>query len=299
MRPRRLLPLLAVVGLLAGGVAIAAASGAFGGGGAPPPAATPARADRFDAARAWADLRRQVDLGPRPAGSKTLRRLAGMIRARLPRGHFEPVPGHPGLRNVVGGIPGAKPAVLVGAHYDTKAIPGFVGANDGAGGTAALLELARVLRHATRPPGAPELRFVFFDGEENPDDRRPFLEGGLRGSRAYARRHARELRAMVLLDFVADRDLKIPREAGSDPALWSRLRAAAVRAGSQGAFPPGTAGKVVDDHTPFATRGVPAIDLIDFTYPCWHRTCDDLKHVSRRSLERSGAAVLELLRTWR
>jgi hypothetical protein len=56
---------------------------------------------------------------------------------------------------------------------------------------------------------------------------------------------------------------------------------------------------VLDDHTPFTRRGIPAIDLIDFTYPCWHETCDDLAHVSQRSLDRSGEAVLELLRTWR
>jgi hypothetical protein len=301
MRPRRLLPPLAVAGLLAGGLAVAAVSGAFEAGGrtAARELAAPARADRFDAARAWADLRRQVELGPRPAGSATLRRLAARLRARLPHGRFEPVPGHPGLRNVVGRIAGSEPAVLVGAHYDTKELPGFVGANDGAGGTAALMELARVLRRVRRPPGAPELRFVLFDGEENPDDRVPFLVGGVRGSKAYARRHARELRAMVLLDFVADRDLSIPREGGSDSALWSRLRAAARRVGSQRAFPPGVVGTIQDDHTPFASRGVPAIDLIDFTFPCWHKTCDDLDHVSRRSLDLSGEAVLELLRTWR
>jgi hypothetical protein len=141
---------------------------------------------------------------------------------------------------------------------------------------------------------------VLFDGEENPDDARAsFYAGGVRGSKAYARRHAKGTRALVLLDFVADRDLAIPREAGSDPRLWKRLRAAARRAGVASAFPSGTVGTVLDDHTPFTRRGIPAIDLIDFTYPCWHKACDDLEHVSQRSLDRSGEAVLELLRTWR
>ncbi len=106
--------------------------------------------------------------------------------------------------------------MVVAAHYDTKDLPGFVGANDGAGGTAAVLELARALRHTKRPKGAPELRFVLFDGEEATDDDRDFLATGVRGSKAYARRHADELRALVLLDFVADKHLSIPREAGSD-----------------------------------------------------------------------------------
>jgi Zn-dependent M28 family amino/carboxypeptidase len=276
-----------------------AAVGACGAGDRPAASASRA-ADRFDGARAWAELQRQVALGPRPAGSPQLRALARRIRDRLPHGRFERVPGHPGLRNVVGHIGGARPAVVVAAHYDTKDLPGFVGANDGAGGTAALLELARVLRSTRRPAGAPELRFAFFDGEENPDDAaREFYAGGVRGSKAYARRHAKGIRALVLLDFVADKDLSIPREAGSDPALWKRLRSAARRAGTLSTFPNRTANEVLDDHTPFTRRGVPAIDLIDFTYPCWHETCDDLAHVSQRSLDRSGETVLELLRTWR
>jgi hypothetical protein len=301
MGPRRPLQLVAAIVILAcGGLAVAAVSGAFGGGGDHDAVTARRPVDRFDGARAWADLRHQVELGPRPAGSATLRALADELRARLPRGRFEAVPGHPRLRNVVGQVAGTRPAVVVAAHYDTKDLPGFVGANDGAGGTAAVLELARALRHARRPDGAPELRFVLFDGEENPDDRaRSFYAGGVRGSKAYARRHAKQVGAVVLLDFVADRDLAIPREAGSDPGLWKRLRAAAERVGTAGAFPARTSSTVLDDHTPFTRRGIRAIDLIDFRYPCWHKACDDLAHVSQRSLDRSGETVLELLRTWR
>ncbi len=259
-----------------------------------------ARVDRFDATRAFAELRREVELGPRPAGSKVLRKLAVRLKNELPHGRFENVPHHPGLRNIVGSLPGKKPAVVVAAHYDTKKLPGFVGANDGAGGTAAVLELARVLEKTKRPAGAPALRFVLFDGEEATNDKADFVLTGLRGSQAYARRHADELRALVLLDFVANKQLRIPREAGSDPHLWSRLRRAAKTVGVGSTFPAGDVqGEITDDHTPFARAGIPAIDLIDFDFPCWHKTCDDLSAVSASSLDRSGEAVLELLRTWR
>ena len=277
---------------------------ALGAGGSEEKSAAPAaaatRADGFDSARAWRHLRFQVGLGPRPAGSPQLAKLAAYLRERLPRGRYESVPGHPELRNVVGSIPGRRPAVVVAAHYDTKDIPGFVGANDGAGGTAAVLEIARALRRLERPKGAPEIRFVFFDGEEATDDSKSFLESGVRGSRAYAARHEEDVRALVLLDFVAEAgEMRIPYEPGSDRRLWTRLRAAAQRVGSGAAFPDATSGEVQDDHTPFMQRGIPAIDLIDFTFPCWHKTCDDLSAVSERSLDLSGEAVLELLRTWR
>jgi glutaminyl-peptide cyclotransferase len=265
----------------------------------PPATAAVERADRFDSARAWKHVRHQLALGPRPAGSPQLAKLAGYLRERLPRGHYEAVAGHPGLRNVVGRLRGSRPAVVVAAHYDTKAIDGFVGANDGAGGTAAVLELARALRRTKRPAGAPELRFVLFDGEEAENDKADFYLSGLRGSKAYARRHRGELRAVVLLDFVADRELRIPREAGSDARLWARLRRAAKHVGAGSAFPSATVGEILDDHTPFARDGVPAIDLIDFDFDCWHQRCDDMSAVSAGSLDRSGEAVLQLLRTWR
>ena len=288
-----------VVTLLAAGVAVAAVGGAFDEEEKPAARTAALEVDRFDGRRAFAELRRQVELGPRPAGSKRLRKLAERLRRALPRGRFEAVPNHPGLRNIVGHLPGTKPAVVVAAHYDTKKLQGFVGANDGAGGTAAVLELARVLRRMKRPEGAPELRFVLFDGEEATNDKADFLLSGLRGSQAYARAHADELRAVVVLDFIADKRLRIPREAGSDRELWSRLRTAAKTVGAGSTFPPGTQSEITDDHTPFVAAGVPAIDLIDFDFPCWHKTCDDMSAVSAASLDRSGESVLELLRTWR
>jgi glutaminyl-peptide cyclotransferase len=279
--------------LVGGGLVVAAVTGAFGGDDSP--RATGAlKADRFDRDRAFADLRYQVELGPRPAGSDTSRRLAEWLRDRLPNGRLEPLRG--GLQNVVGSIPGRGKPILVAAHYDTKDLPGFVGANDGAGGTAAVLEIARAMEKAKRPASAPPIRFVLFDGEESPDDSKDFYATGLRGSKPYARRHAKRLRAMILLDFVAEKGgMRIPREAGSHLGLWNRLRAAARRVGAQSAFPDETSGEVLDDHTPFARRGVPAIDLIDFTFDCWHETCDDMSAVSARALDLTGETVIQML----
>jgi glutaminyl-peptide cyclotransferase len=51
-----------------------------------------AQRDRFDERAAWAFLKRQVALGPRPAGSRASRRLAAILRASIPRGRYQAVP---------------------------------------------------------------------------------------------------------------------------------------------------------------------------------------------------------------
>ena len=156
-------------------------------------AAPAAKVDRFDEDRAWSMLEYQVNLGPRPAGSPQSKQLAAYIKNRLPRGRIEKLPG--GLQNVVGEIKGKGKPIVLAAHYDTKDIPDFVGANDGAGGTAAMLEIARVLAKTKRSKNAPPIRFVAFDGEEATDDS-DFYGTGLRGSKPYAAKHAKQIREL-------------------------------------------------------------------------------------------------------
>lgn len=217
-----------------------------------------------------------------------------MLRTSVPRGRFQAVPG--GLRNVIGVVPGRNPRriVVVGAHYDTKDIPGFVGANDGASGTAVVRQLARTIKPRTLRP---TIVFIFFDGEESPGPRddQDFLAKGLRGSKVAARVY-RKAEAMILLDFVGDKELELPREGFSNRALWERLRAAAKRVGVEAVFPDREQGAIADDHVPFLRQKVPAIDLIDFDFPCWHKRCDDMSAVAPQSLDAVGEAVLELLR---
>ena len=256
------------------------------------PRAATAGVDQFDGAAGFRLLRRQVELGPRPAGSPDSRRLARLLKRIVPRGEYQAVPG--GLRNVVGTVRGREPGyVVVGAHYDTKDIPGFVGANDGASGTAVAAQLARSIR---RPRHT--VKFVFFDGEESPrgTPEDEFEDRGLRGSKVAAQAFA-DARAMVLLDFVGDRRLTIHYEDNSNRALWRKLRGAAGRVGALEVFPRGDQGPVSDDHVPFTEAGVPSIDLIDFDFPCWHRRCDDMSAVSARSVNAVGETIYELLKT--
>jgi glutaminyl-peptide cyclotransferase len=255
---------------------------------------------RFDRARAMRLVRLQLAAGQRPAGSPQLRRVAERLRALLPAGRFEDVPDHPGLRNVVGELAGSAPAILLGAHYDTEYHPkGFVGANDAAAAVATVLEAARALGRTHRPATAPAIRFVLFDGEEEPVPTADFYRDALRGSKAYVNAHAGEVRAMVLLDYIGHRGVRLPRERGSDGAVWNRLRAAARRAGVAALFPAGDQVAIFDDHTPFARAGIPAVDLIDWDYRYKDTVRDTYDKLSPASVDAVGETVVELLRTWR
>jgi Peptidase family M28 len=263
------------------------------------PAVPHAKADRFDDLLAMAWVREQLKYGQRPAGSPQLRRLAEVLRRAL-RGRFEPVPGHPGLRNVVGTLPGRRPVIVVGAHYDSEYHPkGFVGANDSAAGTAAVVTLFGQLRRAGGT--GREVRFVLFDGEEEGPgcSNARFAQCALRGSRAYVAAHRREVGAMILLDYIANKGVRLPREGSSTPALWARVRAAAQRVGVASVFPPRDQVTIYDDHTPFLRAGIPAVDLIDFSYRYADGLRDTYDKLSPASMDAVGETMFELIRELR
>jgi Zn-dependent M28 family amino/carboxypeptidase len=245
-------------------------------------------------------VQRQVAVGQRPAGSPQLRHLADQLRPMLPNGTFEPFASkgpQQGLRNVVGVLPGRAPAILIGAHYDSEYHPkGFVGANDSAAGTAALIELARRLP-SELPKDHREIRFVLFDGEEDPPGcgDKDFEFCALRGSRAYASAHPGQVGDMILLDYIANRDARIPRETNSTAPLWADLRDAAEEVGAEGIFPDATQQPVLDDHIPFLEQGIPSIDLIDFSYPYADGIEDTPDKLDPAVLDEVGETVAQLV----
>jgi glutaminyl-peptide cyclotransferase len=266
---------------------------------------------RFDGKRAFADLEAQVAIGQRPAGSEASRETAALIAQRL-RDAGAPEVGiqRPHL-NVVGRIPGSEPgAIVLGAHHDTKdgVGMGFEGANDGASGVAVVLELARAL--APRVDGQ-SVHLALFDAEE-PRGERDFLADGLRGSRQYVDYMRRggeqgsppldEIEAMILFDLVGDCSLQIPYEPNSDRVLYEQVAANADEVDGDAAPFEGEASAIFDDHVPFVEAGIPAVDLIDFSFgpgpspgEWWHSTEDTLDKVCPESLDAVGEAVLRAI----
>lgn len=264
-------------------------------------------AGTFDSTRAYAHVREQVALGPRPAGSpanaKTrqyiIRTLAaaGYTAVEQPFEASTPV-GRVTMANIIATLPGERAdRIAIASHFDTKPIEDFrfVGANDGGSSTAALLELARVLK--ARPKPRFTLEFLFFDGEEAWGEWRD--PNHTYGSRHYvtAARAAGTLaglKALVLLDMIGDRDLNIRRDTNSTPWLTDIVWATARRLG-HGAHFLDEPFPVEDDHIPFLQAGVPAVDLIDLDYAPWHTAGDTLDKVSARSLQIVGDVVLAAL----
>jgi Zn-dependent M28 family amino/carboxypeptidase len=225
--------------------------------------------------------------------------VAEQLRQELPNGRFEAVPGQPRLRNVVGDLPGPGPVIVIGAHYDSEYHPkGFVGANDAAAAVGAVVELSRAIKGITRSAIAPGIRFVLFDGEEEAAPTDDFYRDALRGSKSYVQLHAEEIRAMVLLDYIGNTGVRLPREGSSTASLWQEVRDAAQRVGVGAVFPDTTQASIFDDHTPFLRAGIPAVDLIDWSYKYKDTLQDTYDKLSADSVDAVGETIVELIRSW-
>jgi hypothetical protein len=295
-------------GLLAlGGLAV------LGPGESLPPVAAAPSATRFSGERAFALLGEVVERFPdRVTGSAADDAVAAWVREQLANlglavteDAFEvwgvrgiaPVQRFAG-RNVVGFSRGREArAVVIGAHRDV--VPTTIqGAEDNASGTAAMLELARVL-HAT--PHQLTYIFVSFGAEEI----------GLGGSRRYLA-HAPVPTALALsVDMVGRADgerifladvwslpLGAARQLGAEALAldlvddWPRRDWPALTRLS-----PSDVGGVTDS-LPFALRGQPAVGVGWSTpaYPQAHTAADRIDRLSPASLARAGALVEQFVR---
>ena len=252
----------------------------------------------FSGEEAYQQAAAQTAFGPRPTGSEAGWATGEYILERLSKLGWETeaqITEFRGvkLRNIVGRA-GTGPVIMVGAHYDTRPHADLdpvnpdqpiVGANDGASGAAVLLELARVLdRQALHN----EVWLTFFDAEDRGNlDGWPFSVG----ASYMAENLTAAPQAVIVLDMVGDRDQEFYLERNSDPSLLADLWDVAAGLGYQNQFIPKVKWSIIDDHTPFAALGLPAVDVIDFDYPAWHTSGDTLDQISAESLERIGRVM--------
>jgi len=262
------------------------------------------KSDVFDGTRAMGYLKAVCDIGPRMSGTE------GMLKQqKLIKKHFEDLgykveeqkfagkqvsrPTPIDMANlIVSFSPEKKRRIIISSHYDTRPLADqepdrskwnkpFVSANDGGSGVAFLMELANHMKDLKTEVG---VDFVFFDGEEYIFDNRSSENGGDRyflGSEYFAKSYAKNKQGKdyvgaVLLDMIAGKGAKFPFEVNSltrankiVETLWT-----IAKDNKATAFQFRTGPEVWDDHISLLDVGIPAVDIIDFEYPHWHRLSD-------------------------
>lgn len=215
------------------------------------------------------------------------------------------------LTNIIGQHnPEATDRVLLCAHWDTRPYADqdprpemqntpIPGANDGASGVAALLELSQVLKDRAISQG---VDIVLFDGEDyGRTTRDMFL-----GSRHYASSPLAsppDQSFGILLDMIGDADLQIYQEGFSvqyAAPIVTRIWNAATELGYGNIFIEQVDYTLNDDHLFLNAAGIPTADVIDFRYPYWHTVDDTPDKCSGTSLQIVCEVVLQtLIDYWR
>lgn len=298
---------------------------------ATPASASPAvSASEFDGERALEHVRKQVEFGPRPAGSAELEKTRGYIIDQLKSyglkvttDEFHPATplGDKKMVNITAELPGeSNDVIIISSHYDTKLFKKFkfVGANDAGSSTGALLELARVMAANKTKPRL-TYWYVLFDGEEslcedwdechnpNPADPKNPLPDNTYGSRRYVaqlteKNELKRVRAMILFDMMGYKNLRLGRDDMSTTWLVDTVWQTAKQLGYGSIFVDTREGVGGDDHEPFLRAGIEALDIIQLsTYKSssgveyWHTKEDTMDKLSAASLKIVGDVVLNSL----
>lgn len=271
----------------------------------------------FDADRAFALLRTQVEFGPRVPGTQGhAAQLAWMkeyLRERADSVYVQEFTHRTRSRETLELTnlfarfnTGAPSRVLLLAHWDTRPTADndaerpdepIVGANDGASGVAVLLELANVLsRHS--PPIGVDLLLV--DGEDyGPGERDMFL-----GARHFAANQPRGYRPLygILVDMVADQTPLFPMEGHSldmAPDVVDRVWHVAEQIGLGHIFVRRRGRHISDDHIPLNRAGIRTINIIDFDFgpgnAWWHTHEDRIENTGPEGLGAVGRVLATLI----
>ncbi|MGI9190367.1 MAG: M28 family peptidase [Longimicrobiaceae bacterium] len=281
--------------------------------------ASPIDRPDFSADSAYAFLHRQVEFGPRVPGTPGHAAQLAWMKTILER-HADTVVEQTfshvtrggdtlGLTNLFARFaPEKRERVLLVTHWDTRprsdeakskaerALP-VPGANDGASGTAILLQLATMFDRQPPPIG---VDLLFVDGE----DYGPGEEDMYLGAKFFAAHLPAGYPPLygVLLDMVGDQNPRFPMEANSvelAPEVTGRIWALAEQMGYGDIFPREVGQAISDDHIPLNRAGVRTTDIIDFEYGpgnrFWHTPEDIAANTSAETLRIVGEVMAELI----
>jgi hypothetical protein len=276
----------------------------------------------FDGKRAMKYLERICEIGPRISGSEGMKKQQVLIKK-----HFEEQGAKVRMQTftakqrsqkdtvemanlIASWHPDRARRVILCSHYDTRPIADqeenrrkwdepFLSANDGGSGVALLMELAHHMKNLKTNVG---VDFVLFDGEEYIFDPAPDHDRYFFGSEYFAESYRKEkprlqYAAAVLLDMIGGKNANFPVEENSWQSaraltrdLWQiadELKCRAFDLNKEGP-------SVLDDHIALNRVGIPACDIIDFSYKHWHRLSDVPANCSADSMDQ----VAKVLSVW-
>jgi hypothetical protein len=253
----------------------------------------------IDGKRAMRYLQAICDIGPRMSGTQGMKKQQELIRK-----HFEDLGCQVRAQNfeakqtsqakavpmtnlIIPFFPDRERRIIICSHYDTRPIADqepdprkwrepFVSANDGGSGVALLMELGHHMKDLPTKVG---VDFVLFDGEEYIFERA--RDKYFFGSEHFAKTWKDDKErcnyvGAVLLDMIAGKGVRLPVEGYSWERSERLCRELWDIAKEQRclAFAQEIADHVQDDHLALLSVGIPAVDVIDFSYRHWHRLSD-------------------------
>ena len=206
--------------------------------------------------------------------------------------------------------------MILGAHYDSRAKATrdsdplkrndpVTGANDGASGSAVLIELAKAF-YEVKENLTCQIWFLFFDAEDQGRDNAYGIDGWdwCEGSTAfvneidsYYNSTIESFESMILFDMVGGTNLQFINEQYSTSSLLDEIFAIGRNLGFTAQFPSNPLSRsIVDDHRAFLNIGIPSADLIinfwdNPNWPYHHTTQDDINNIANSSLDITGKTI--------
>jgi len=284
-------------------------------------------ADRipFDRERAMRYLKQICDIGPRISGSPGMIKQQELVQKHLEahgakvrfqrfqarqRSQRNPVE----MANLVASwFPERRRRLILCAHYDTRPLADqefdernwtkpFLSANDGGSGVALMMEFAHHIDKLNIQVG---VDFVLFDGEEYIFNPKPEELGGdlyFFGSEHFAAEYVKARKQdpkssvyveAVLMDMIAGKNPQFHFEQYSfvqAGALAKKIWGIAAEFQYRN-WIPRVKHAVRDDHLALLEVGIPAINIIDFDYPHWHRLSDTPENCGPEGLHQVAQVV--------
>lgn len=274
----------------------------------------------FNNEQTYSYIEEQLKFGPRIPESKAHQLCQSFIQKHFMKQGFHVTSsqsikqGGKGLitiNNIVASYKSENPKkkILLATHYDTRylsndSVPDFIpGANDGASGTAVLMELANIIKKDSLPF---DIDFIFFDGQDQGHD--SYIKTWCLGAQKWAKSNKTSYDFGIVLDMVGAKDATFAKETFSSyfcKELQDKVWEIGSELGYESYFPENnTVEQLINDHyfiNNLTKSKSPTLLLTDYRsekesyFPQWHLKTDDLNHIDKSTLKVIGQTLVELL----